>query len=534
MKFSLGDYQSSVLTAVSEAQQDDILNRIWAHDYTVFSPNPSEVANRLGWLHMPKVMPRLLKPINQLVADAKASGFTHVLLGGMGGSSLAPEVFARTFGTLDEIDGLELHVLDSTDPGRVLEFENYLPLETTLYIIATKSGGTAETLSFFKHFYNKISEINPNAGNQFVAITDPGSKLVDIAEKYNFRAVFLNDPTIGGRYAALSHFGLVPAALIGIDVEKLLKRADNRAELGATIGVIMAELAKAGRDKLTFIISHEIESFGDWAEQLIAESTGKLGKGILPVVGEGVNSPDTYGDDRLFVYLRLKDTYDTSLDDSVNALESAGHPVITLELNDRYDLGDQFLLWEMATAVAGHKMGIQPFDQPNVESAKILARAMIKEYMESGELPEVDSAEPTPTHLNTFLQTAGSGDYISIHAYVHPTPATDKLLSDLATHIRTTTKCATTIGYGPRFLHSTGQLHKGDGGNGLFIQFVSESPTDAPIPNEAGNPASDMSFDVLKTAQALGDAQALINEGRRVIRFNIGSDVDGALQKLLS
>ena len=378
-----------------------------------------------------------------------------------------------------------------------------------------------------------------------MAITDPGSRLADLAERYGFRATFLNDPNIGGRYSALSYFGLVPAALIGVDVPTLLDRAmtatcnsescncpvegDNN---GAWLGAILGELTKAGRDKVTIIASPAtaITSFGDWVEQLIAESTGKEGRGILPVVGEPLGSPDVYGDDRLFVHLRLND--DETHDAAVQALEEAGHPVVRLRLGDRYDLGGQFFLWEMATAVAGHRLGINPFDQPNVEAAKMLVRNMVAEYTETGALPRGETTPLTAEALNEFLAQAQPGDYITLQAYVQPTAETDAALLALRAWLRDRYRLATTVGYGPRFLHSTGQLHKGDAGHGLFIQFTADDPRDAPIPDQAGSPDSTMTFGVLKMAQALGDRQALLDAGRRVIRFHLEDDVVGGLKRL--
>ena len=371
------------------------------------------------------------------------------------------------------------------------------------------------------------------AGQQFVAITDPGSGLVKTANKYNFRTIFENDPNIGGRYSVISFFGLVPAALVGVDVALLLERAQaaTQSPTATQLGAILGTLAQQGRDKVTLITSEQLASFGDWVEQLIAESTGKNGKGILPVVGEPLYPPNAYGDDRLFVHLRLAG--DESYATAVDQLLAKGYPVIDFYLQDLYDLGGQFFIWELATAVAGHVLGIQPFDQPNVESAKVLARKMVATYQETGKLPQLDSAEPTAANLQNFVAQAKPGDYISIHAYVPPTPETDMLLQTLRTQLLKQTRCATTVGYGPRFLHSTGQLHKGDGGNGLFIQFTSDPVEDVAIPDEAGSAASGMSFGLLKQSQALGDAQALLDENRRLIRFELGTAVDQKLQKLL-
>ncbi len=529
---SLGSAETAVNDAVSEMQKKNILERIWQHDYTVWSSEPTEITNRLGWLHTPKDMAAEVARINQFVADVQAAGFTEVMLLGMGGSSLAPELFAKTFAHNGK--GLNLRVLDSTDATAVQTYAQTADLAHTLFIVSTKSGGTVETFSFFKYFYNRVAELvgNDKVGSHFVAITDPGSGLVKTAQKHNFRQTFENDPNIGGRYSVISFFGLVPAALVGVDVAQLLQRtqAATQSAVPLRLGAILGTLAQAGRDKVTLITSEPIASFGDWVEQLIAESTGKNGKGILPVVGEPVLDPSGYGADRLFVYLRLDNTHDTA----VAQLEQAGQPVVRFDLRDLYDLGAQFFIWELATAVAGHLIGIQPFDQPNVESAKVLARKMVAAYQESGKLPQLDSAEPTAANLNTFIAQAQPGDYIAIQAYVPPTAKTDALLQQLRTQLLEKTKCATTVGYGPRFLHSTGQLHKGDAGNGLFIQFTSEPQKDIAVPDAAGEAASGISFGVLKIAQALGDAQALLDENRRLIRFDLGTDVNAKLQALLN
>jgi glucose-6-phosphate isomerase len=542
---SLGPYQGAVDDALAEMKEDRVMARLWAHDHTVWKPEPTEIANRLGWLHIAEVMLENVPRLEGVVEDVRAAGYTHALLLGMGGSSLAPEVFRKTFGVAEGM--LDLAVLDSTDPGAVLAHAERLDPAHTVFIVATKSGGTVETLSFFKFFYNWTADAAgaDRAGEHFVAITDPGTKLVDLAERYGFRATFLNDPNIGGRYSALSYFGLVPAALVGVDVPLLLDRAmgaicgaescvtieDNRgARLGATLG----ELAKGGRDKVTFAISPGVASFGDWVEQLIAESTGKEGMGILPVVGEPLGPPEVYGDDRLFVQLRLAG--DESHDAALAALEAAGQPVVRLNLRDAYDLGGQFFVWEIATAVAGHRLGINPFDQPNVEAAKVLARRMVADYTEKGILPSGESAPLTAEALNEFLAQAQSRragrSYMALQAYVQPTRETDAALAALRTRLRDRFRMATTVGYGPRFLHSTGQLHKGDAGRGLFMQLTADDPRDAAIPDEAGWPDSSITFGVLKMAQVLGDQQALLDAGRRVIRFHLGDDVVGGLQRL--
>jgi transaldolase/glucose-6-phosphate isomerase len=546
---NLGVYQSVLDDALHDMADNRIMARIWAHDHTVWKPEPTEITNRLGWLHIAETMTESLPRLEELADSVRAEGYTHALLLGMGGSSLAPEVLRRTFGVREGY--LDLAVLDSTDPGAVLSHAERLDPAHTLFIVATKSGGTVETLSFFRYFYNWVVEAlgTSRAGEHFVAITDPDTQLTKLAKRYFFRYTFRNDPNIGGRYSALSYFGLVPAALIGVDVPLLLDRSmamtcsseacvlvdDNP---GARLGAVLGKLAQAGRDKVTFAISPGIASFGDWVEQLIAESTGKEGIGILPVAREPLGPPEVYGKDRLFVHVRLEN--DATHDAALDALEAAGHPVVRLNLRDRYDLGGQFFLWEMAVAVAGRFLGINPFNQPNVEAAKVLARDMVAEYAERGVLPSIESAPLTAKALGEFLAHANPGDpttgsgrsYIALQAYVQPGDETTAALAALRVQLRDRYRLATTLGYGPRFLHSTGQLHKGDAGNGLFIQFTANDLRDAPIPDEAGSAESSITFGVLKAAQAVGDGRALVDGGRKVIRFHLGDDIIGGLVRL--
>ena len=552
----LGPYQQAVDAALDEMTKQDIMARIWQHDYTVWEPQPDEITNRLGWLDVAKRMLDSVDEIESVARAARADGLTHALLLGMGGSSLAPEVFSETFGVA--ANHLTLSVLDSTDPGAVLGALNDFDPAKTLYIVSTKSGGTTETLSFFKFFYNHVAEKvgAEKAGAHFVAVTDPGSKLVPVVEKVGVRKVFEADPNLGGRYSALSHFGMAPAGMLGVDIRLMLNRAVAMADrcqpgtsikqnMAAQLGAVMGELANAGRDKLTLVASPPVAHFGDWVEQLIAESTGKSGKGILPVVGEPLSDPDVYGNDRLFVYLQLKG--DGTHDAAIEKLRKAGHPVVSMQIADLYDLGEQFFLWELAVAIAGYRIGIHPFNQPNVEAAKVQARKMVEEYTQKGKLPEqtpaltdgqiamygdvkADSAENA---LRAFLKLGKPGDYIAVQAYVQPTGPTSAALRALQTRLRDRTHLATTANYGPRFLHSTGQLHKGDGGNGLFIQITSDAVTDAAIPDEAGSDQSSISFGVLKLAQAMGDRQALLDVKRRVIRFHVGTDVGAGLARLI-
>jgi len=555
--FTLGQYQGLVDKALAEIRDQQVIARIWQRDHTVWRPEPTEIVNRLGWLQCPETMADSVQRLQRFSDSVRGEDYTHAVLLGMGGSSLAPEVFRKTFGVAKGY--LDLAVLDSTVPGAVLSHADRLDPQRTLFIVSTKSGTTVETLSFFKFFYNWVMEAvgAQQAGARFIVITDPGSPLVDIGTRYRFRVGFLNAQAIGGRFAAISSVGLVPAALIGMDIGELLDRARVMARdckpssssgaadnPGAYLGAVLGELAKAGRDKITFIISSQIASFCDWLEQLIAEITGNEGKGIVPVVGEDIEAPGEYGEDRLFVHLRLEG--DTTADAAVAELEQAGHPVVRFFMHDPYDLGGQLFLWEMAVAVAGHRLGVNPFDQPDVEAAKILARQAVDAYKEKGSLTHETpaligngievygavAADNPGEALNAFIAPAGPGCYIAIQAYLQPTVQIDSALRTLRTRLRRRFRLATTSGYGPRFLHSTGQLHKGDAGRGLFIQFTADDPRDAPIPDEAGSPASSVTFGILKAAQARGDWQALVDAGRRVIRFHLGKDVVKGLTAL--
>jgi glucose-6-phosphate isomerase len=549
-----GAYQASIDAALVRIQEQKIIERIWALDHTVWSSEPDEISNRLGWLHVAEAMPAALPEIEALVQAVLDDGYTHAVLLGMGGSSLAPEVLRKTFGVRQGY--LDLAVLDSTDPGAVLACAERIDPAKTLFIVSTKSGGTVETFSFFKYFYRLSVQTlgEDKAGEHFIAITDPGSKLAEFAEQYHFRACFLNDPNIGGRYSALSHFGILPAALIGVDVAQLLQGANGMAQLcqatdpagnpAAQLGAALGALALAGRDKATLVISPALCTFGDWVEQLVAESTGKNGQGILPVVGEVLGTPEEYGSDRAFVYIRLKN--DHTLDIPVLALEAAGQPVVRLEMEDLVDLGGQFFLWEMATVIAGQRLGIQPFDQPDVEAAKVLARQMTAAYLRDGKLPElvpVFQSESITVYgdapggnlseiLASFLAQAQPGAYLVLQAYIPPGDETDAALLQLRTQLRARSGLAVTSGYGPRFLHSTGQLHKGDAGKGLFIQITADAPRDAAIPDQPDSDVSAMSFGVLEMAQALGDRQALLEKDRQVLRFHLGDNILVGLERL--
>jgi glucose-6-phosphate isomerase len=550
----LGPYESVVEASLTAMAEKRIIHRIWAHDFTVWKPVPTEISNRLGWLHTAEIMEEIVPHLNEFVEEIRKAGYKDALLLGMGGSSLAPQVFLKTFGRKEDYP--RLSVLDTVDSDAITAQSRVLDPAETLYIVSSKSGSTIETLSLMKYFYlnEAVSAGKEYAGNHFVAITDPKSPLEQVADHNHFRTKFLNDPNIGGRYSALSYFGLVPAALLGIDLVRLLGQAitamhacetsvNIRENPGAWLGAILGELAKVGRNKVTLVTSPRIASFGDWVEQLIAESTGKEGKGLVPIIGEPVGPPEVYGNDRLFVYMRLEG--DVEYDDAVARLEETGQPVVRLQLHDIYELGRQFFIWEMAVAITGYIIGINPFDQPNVESAKILARKMVSDIASSGSssLKEPDlfagdvlvygniHGKALSEVLGEFLTQAKSGAYVAIQAYLEPSHETDKVLLEIRRKIRDRYKLATTIGYGPRYLHSTGQLHKGDAGHGLFIQVTAGNSEDMGIPDEIGSPASSMTFSLLKQAEALGDNQALVEAGRRIVRFHL-VNVPNGLNKL--
>jgi len=555
LNLKLCKYSEVVDGTISKIKSEKIVERIWQKDYTVWKDDPTEISNRLGWLDCVDVTRKSFKEIKSFVDEVRAEGFTHALLMGMGGSSLTPEVFRLTFGVKEGY--LDLAVLDSTHPEAVKEFSNKLDAEKTLFIVSTKSGGTVETISFMKYFYTEdVKKFGrEKAGNNFVAITDPGSGLETMAKDLNFRKIFLNDPDIGGRFSALSLFGAVPAALLGVDLNVFFAKAEkmvNKCMLqdvsknsGAMLGAIIGTLANEGVDKLTILSSSQLRYFGAWLEQLIAESTGKDGKGILPVDLEPISSIENFSRDRVFLHFKLES--DSTADEIINAISEADFPFIEITLNDVYDLAGEFFRWEFATAIAGYVMGVQPFDQPNVESAKVAAKEMMKEYQQKGELPkllpslEMDNikvfgdlkSKNISEAINTFAARAEKGkSYISIQAYLKPDDKTWHALQYLRSQIINKFQATVTLGYGPRFLHSTGQLHKGDGGNGLFIQLVAASAEDLPIPANAGDEKSEITFGTLINAQSLGDRQALIDNGRDVLRLELYGNAAESIQNL--
>ncbi len=530
----LGTLDNAVSTRLEQLEQTAVVRRIAEKDAGLWKSNgsaQSEIRERLGWLQVADRMEERVPELEALRKELVGEGFTDVVLMGMGGSSLAPEVFRQTFGA--KRGALEVHVLDTTDPAAISALEKAIDLGKTVFIVASKSGTTLETLSHYRYFWQQAGQ----KGGQFIAITDPGTSLADEASRRGFRRTFLNPPDIGGRYSALSYFGLVPAALGGVDVSGLLDRAATMVQAcspsvptgenpGAWLGAVFAEAAKVGRDKITIVAPPAIQSFGVWAEQLIAESTGKEGKGLVPVADEALGAPELYGTDRLFVRLALPGDDESS---AVAALAKAGHPVVTLKLGDPLAIGAEFFRWEYAIAVAGAILGINVFDQPNVQEAKDLTKKVLSE----GNPPTVgqgirwagQSGATLEAAVQSLLGQVRAGDYVALLAFIAPSPEHDRALNAIRLAIRDSYRVATTVGYGPRYLHSTGQLHKGGPNTGVFLQLVGDDPHDVPIPGEK------FSFGVLKQAQALGDFQALRNHGRRVLRVQM-ADVAQGLAKI--
>ncbi len=530
------ELEAAIARRVRQAVDEEVARRLWRKDESLWGgPGVPEIGDRLGWLTIVDAMLEEAGDLEAFAASCRSDGFTDAVLLGMGGSSLAPEVIRRSYGELE--GGLRLHVLDSTDPAAVLAVERAVDLEQTLFVVSSKSAGTLETVSHFRYFHAKVSAaVGPGpARRHFVAITDPGSRLAELGQQHGFRHVFLNDPDIGGRYAALSYVGMVPAALMGVDVRGMLERAQvaeqacanydhSSSNAGLWLGVAIGELARQGRDKVTFAIAEPIGSFGLWIEQLVAESTGKQGTGILPVVGEPLGAPDVYGDDRVFVHLRSADAADEGFAPGIAALAQAGHPALTLDLHGADDLGRLFFFAEFAVAVAGWVLEINPFDQPNVQEAKDSTRAVLDGYAQAGELPPASDAGEA--ELRRLLAGVAPPHYVAVMGYLQPSEDFDEAVVGLRETIRARTGAATTFGYGPRFLHSTGQLHKGGKPTGVFLQLVHDGPEDAEIP-EAG-----YTFGTLKNAQAVGDLRTLRAHELPAERFRLEGDPVAALRDL--
>jgi glucose-6-phosphate isomerase len=518
--------------------------RLFKHDATLWKDDAQHreiIGNALGWLSVADDMLGKSGDQSGLAAQGAADGFTEAVLLGMGGSSLAPEVLRRTFGVAEGF--LDLRICDSTDPVAVRAVEAALDLEHTLFVVSSKSGGTTETASFHAYFYERLRELlgEAAAGGHFIAITDPETSLHHEALAQGFRAVFLNPPDIGGRYSALSYFGLVPAALMGLDVRRLLERAAHvtavcrdsvpaREHPAFKVGVALGELARAGRDKVTFFLSPSIASLGAWLEQLLAESTGKEGTGLVPIDGEPPGPPEVYGADRVFVSLQVEGEHDARTADALQALSAAGHPTMSLTLPDIWDVGAEFVRWEIAVAAAGAVLDIDPFDQPNVQESKDNTRRLLRALAGDGRLPDVtvaaDGRRPTaavgddalPAAVRALLDAIRPGDYVALQAYLPPAEPHQRILQGVRLLLRDHFRVATTLGYGPRFLHSTGQLHKGGRPSGVFLQLTCAEQNDVTIP---GQPYT---FGQLVQAQARGDLEALSLRGLRVLSVDLGPD----------
>lgn len=535
MRTAIEDSFPAVAEGLKALEGHRFVERLWARDAGLWSADPGQQAvikNRLGWLASASFMRERLAELKEFAAEIRRAGFSHVVLLGMGGSSLAPEVFALTFGSKQGFP--TLLVLDSTDPAAVKNSLNRVDLAHTLFIVASKSGTTLEPLAFYKFFRARVEQIRAEPGPQFVAITDSGTPLEKRAKEEHFRRVFVNPSTIGGRYSAISYFGLVPAALIGVDLDSLLERTDAmvarstdkvplRENPGVVLGAALGALAKAGRDKVTLLLSPRLQALGSWVEQLLAESTGKEGRGLIPVDGEPPAGPAVYGQDRFFVAVTLDGEAD--LDGHLRELQATGHPVFRITLKDPFDLGAEFFRWEVATATAGALLEVNPFDEPNVQEAKDNTAKLLR-----ASRPGAPRADRTPDSeqdaLAAHVAQAKPGDYLALLAYLPPSAEVSVQLQALRILIRERLKIATTVGYGPRYLHSTGQLHKGGPGTGLFMLITGDDREDLAIPGEP------YSFGALKNAQALGDLEALKGRGRRVIRLHVDDTATETLERL--
>ena len=554
----LGPYRNMVPAEIVRHEHQQTSRRIFDIDPTLWTDDPAgqeEVKKRMGWLVSPQTSRHLVMASSDLAASCQKEGLTHALLLGMGGSSLAPEVLSLTFGTgkIDGRDALSVNILDSTDPAQVLAAETFAPLEKTLFIVSSKSGGTSEVMAYLDYFWAKAGEkLGDAIGSHFIAITDPGTHLEKLASERKFRAIFSGDPQVGGRYSALTAFGLVPAALLGIDLDQLLDKGERMMNQclpgipagrnpGLVLGTIIGMAGNDGRNKLTILTDGPFTAFGSWLEQLLAESTGKIGRGIVPVDIEPEIATQDYGKDRLFVYIRSNG----EKDEFVKGLQAAGQPVLTFHVDSPYDLGTEFYRWEMATAVASALLKVNGFDQPDVQDNKTRTANKIKAYQEKGALEEgqavweskagqvfgdalvgIKNADSLKGAVKALLATAKEGDYIAINAYVPRNEKNLEKLQALRKSVLESTHCATTLGFGPRFLHSTGQLHKGGPDSSVFLQITHEPETDLDIPTEG------LTFGTLERAQALGDLETLQSRGRRVIRVHLtGAGIEDLFNK---
>ncbi len=541
LKLHIGRYQRRVNRRVKDWQAAQFASRVWQKDYTLWSKEPQpELTDRLGWLELPERMEKQVAGLRAFADQVKADGIKHVVLLGMGGSSLAPEVFQQTFGNAGGYP--ELQVLDSTHPAAVKAVEAGIDLAWTIFLVSSKSGTTTETKSLFYYFWDKLKQITGSPGTHFVAITDPGTPLEKLAKERNFRATFNAPDDVGGRYSALTVFGLVPAALIGVDIGEILARARRMCEAcgpgaagaenpGLILGAALGELTLVKRDKVTFLCSPSLAAFPAWTEQLIAESTGKDRKGIVPVANENLAAPERYGNDRFFVYLRFEGDENHALDRQVAALETNGHPVAHLDLSDKHDLGQEFFRWEFAVAAAGAAIGIHPFNQPDVQLAKDLAKKAMESAGNKGgkktrEEFAAEDGDALREAVASWLAKKKARDYVVVQAYIDPSADHTERLKGICALIQERLGVATTLGFGPRFLHSTGQLHKGGPNSVLVLQIVDRPPDNLSVPE------THYTFDALIQAQALGDFAALKQRRRRVLRVNLGNDTSGGLNVL--
>jgi glucose-6-phosphate isomerase len=551
---------ATVKATIADWQSGGKMQRLWQRDATLWTG--SDEANWLGWLDIVDEQIAQHDQLAKLAKEVQARGFQHVLLLGMGGSSLCPEVLRMTFGRVTHFP--TLHVLDSTDPGQVKAFEHLIDIPKTLFIVSSKSGSTLEPNIFKQYFFERTKQAvgATKGGSQFIAITDPGSKMQQVAEADRFLHVFFGRPSIGGRYSALSNFGMVPAAMMGMDTKKFLSRAAEMVRAcgpgaaveenpGAVLGIILGAAANAGRDKVTIITSPGISDLGAWLEQLLAESTGKIGKGIIPVDRETLTTPEVYSSDRIFVYVRLETGADANQDAQVAAIEKAGHPVVRIAMADTYDLGAEFFRWEIATAVAGSIIGINAFNQPDVEASKIATRELTSAYEKTGSLPaekpvvedsgielftdEKNAAELAKAagsdkslvgYLKAHLARIKAGDYFAVLGYIQMNGEHEQSLQTLRHLVRDKKRVATCLGFGPRFLHSTGQAYKGGPNSGVFLQITCDDSVELPVPGQK------YTFGVVKAAQARGDFQVLADRGRRALRVHLGSNVKAGLAAL--
>jgi transaldolase / glucose-6-phosphate isomerase len=550
----------AVEAALKDWQAGNKMARLWRGDPSLWTSDDEE--KWLGWLSIVEDRLAHLKELNDAASDAAKAGFTHALLLGMGGSSLCPEVLKITYGS--QPGHPELHVLDSTDPAQIKSIESQVDLAKTLCIVASKSGSTLEPNIFKQYFFDRMQQTvgKDKAGEHFIAITDPGSKMQQVAERDQFRKIFFGVASIGGRYSALSNFGMVPAAIMGLDLSKLLHRTNEMVQAckpevpadqnpGAVLGTILGTLGNLGRNKVTIITSPGIHDLGAWLEQLIAESTGKIGKGLVPVDREALGAPEVYGNDRVFVHLRLANEPDTAQKQKLDVLKSAGHPVVEIELGDKYDLGQEFFRWEIATAVAGSILKINPFNQPDVEASKIVTRQLTEAYEKSGKLPEeaplfddgnikLFTDERNAANLNRLAGTDRSltgflrahlsqfnpGDYMALLGYIEMNNAHEESLQAIRHAVRDRKHVATCLGFGPRFLHSTGQAYKGGPNTGIFLQITCDDANDLPVPGQK------YTFGIVKAAQARGDFQVLADRKRRALRVHLPANVEDGLKRL--